>query len=105
MFFVLAKKRKNEKSLQRNVLNTNVLVNMIKKVIGPHKSINVLTDMKTYIPLRGPFKNLNCLDDTKTSFLRPFKLFIFLRKDFARTKSTKSTKSIKAKPSKSTKHK
>ena len=69
---------------------------------GPHKGINVLTHIKTFITLRGPFKKLNCLDDTKTSFLGPFKLFIFLQKDFARTKSTKS---IKTQPSKSTKRK
>ena len=31
--------------------------------------------------------------------------FIFLRKDFARTKSTKSTKSLKTQPSKSKKRK
>ena len=51
VFFVYAKKRKNEKCLQCNVLNTNILVNMITKVIGPHKGINVLTHIKTFIPL------------------------------------------------------
>ena len=67
--------------------------------------------MRTKTSLLEPFKILNCLDDTKISFLGPFKLFIFLRKDFARTKSiestksTKSTKSIKAQPSKSAKRK
>ena len=72
---------------------------------GPHKGINVLTHIKTFMTLRGPFKKLNCLDDTKTSFLGPFKLFFFLRKDLACTKSTKSTKSIKTQPSKCTKRK
>ena len=69
---------------------------------GPHKGINVLTHIKTFITLRGPFKKLNCLDDTKTSFLGPFKLYFFLRKDLA---CTKSTKSIKTQPSKYTKRK
>ena len=49
--FCTSEEEKNEKSLQCNVLNTNVLVNMIKKVIGPHKGINVLTYIKTFITL------------------------------------------------------
>ena len=49
---------------------------------GPHKGINVLTHIKTFITLRGPFKKLNCLDDTKTSFLGPSKLFYFFTKRF-----------------------
>ena len=44
---------------------------MITKVIGRHKGINVITDIKTFIPLWGPFKKINCLDNTKTSFLGP----------------------------------
>ena len=62
---------------------------MTRKVGGTHKGINVLTHIKTFIPLRGPFKKLNCLDDNF----------------FARTKSTNNTKSIKPQPSKSTKRK
>ena len=49
---------------------------------GPHKGINVLTHIKTFITLRRPFKKLNCLDDTKTSFLGPLKLFHFFTKRF-----------------------
>ena len=78
---------------------------------GPTKLIKVLPYIRIKSSLLRLFKKLNCLDDTKTSFLGPFKLFIFFQKDFARTKSTKSTistksnKSIKAQASKCTKRK
>ena len=56
------------------------------------KGTNVLTHIKTFIPLWGPFKELNCLDDTKTSFLRPFKLFIFYEKILHALKALKALK-------------
>ena len=63
---------------------------MIKKLTVPHKGINVLTYIKTFVPLLGPFKKINCLDDTKTSFLRPFKLFIFYEKILHALKALKA---------------
>ena len=59
---------------------------------GPHKGINVLTHIKTFITLRRPFKKLNCLDDTKTSFLGPFKLFFFYEKTWHALKALKALK-------------
>ena len=63
---------------------------------GPHKGINVLTHIKTFITLWGPFKKLNYLDDTKTSFLGPFKLFIFYEKILHALKALKELKVLKA---------
>ena len=44
---------------------------------GPTKLVKVYTYIRTKTSLVGPVKKLSCLNDTKTSFLGPFKLFIF----------------------------
>ena len=43
----------------------------------------------------GPVKNLNYLNDIKTSFLRPFKFFIFYKNILHAPKALKALKALK----------
>ena len=56
--------------LEINCLNDN----------GPTKLVKLFTYIQTKTSLLGPVKKLNCLNNTKTSFLEPFKLFIFTKR-------------------------
>ena len=92
--FYTHKKHKKNTRYQRTVLNFF----LVKKLSclndsGPTKLVNVHTAIQIKSSLVGPVRKLNYLNDIKTSFLRPFKFFIFLQKDFARTRGIKSTKS------------
>ena len=93
------KLEKREKSPQGNVLKENQ-----KKQKSPHKVIygapsklvKILKYVRTKTSLVGPVVKLNCLNDTKTSFLGPFKLFIFYKKILHALKALKAIKALKA---------
>ena len=50
----------------------------------------VKVHIRTNSSLVGPVKKLNYLNDIKTSFLRPFKLFIFYKKILHTLKALKA---------------
>ena len=62
---------------------------------GPTKLVKVHTTIRTKSSLLGPVKKLNYLNDIKTSFLGPFKLFVFYKKILHVLKALKALKALK----------
>ena len=59
---------------------------------GPTKLVKVRTAIRTKSSLLGPVKKLSSLNDIKTSFLGPFKLFIFYKTFLPELKVLKALK-------------
>ena len=91
--------QKAQKEYQAPKHSFKLLIFLVKKLSclndsGATKLVKVHTAIQTKSSLVGPVRKLNYLNDIKTSFLRPFKFFIFYKKILHALEALKALKAV-----------